>query len=76
MVTVASTGAISASTPGSIITSGGAFTFDSDVVIYVKDGDSKLKATGSLRDIVRHTGTIEFYDVYDNDLVYDFVILK
>jgi hypothetical protein len=76
VVTVASTGAISASTPGSIRTSGGAFTFDSDVVIYVKDGASKLKATGSLRDIVRHTGTIEFYDVYDNDLVYDFVILK
>jgi len=50
-------------------------TLDSDIVVYIQDG-SKFKV-GSTRDIIRSTNvTIEFYDVYDDDSVYDVVLVK
>jgi hypothetical protein len=51
------------------------YTLDSDIVVYIQDG-SKFKV-GSTRDIIRSTNvTIEFYDVYDDDRVYDVVLIK
>jgi hypothetical protein len=52
----------------------GDLTLDRDVVVYVWD-DGEFEV-GNLRDIIRSTGTITFYDLVDDDKVYDIVLIK
>jgi len=62
---------------GSAVTGSAILTLDSDVVVYVQDGSKSKFKVGNLRDITRKEGVdIEFYDVFDDDDVYDIVLIK
>jgi hypothetical protein len=50
------------------------YTFDSDAVVYIHNADGKF-VLGVLRDIIREAKTIEFYDVYNNDGIYDVALI-
>jgi hypothetical protein len=62
---------------GREVTRSAILTLDSDVVVYVQDGSKSKFKVGNLRDITRKEGVdIEFYDVFDDDGVYDIVLIK
>jgi hypothetical protein len=61
---------------GVTATTTSALTLDSDVVVYKWNSTDEIYKKGSLRDIELAGATVKFYDVNDEDLIYDIVLVN
>lgn len=73
VVTVASMSGIT--TKASVTVDRNTITLDRDVVVYKWNVNDKCYGVGTIRDIQNTTKVVEFYDVIDDDGVYDFVLI-
>jgi hypothetical protein len=73
VVTISDVTKLSVNTP--VLKDNGSITLDSDAVVYVWNVNDKCYEVGSIRDIANATVSVEFFDVFDTDSVYDIVLI-